>query len=184
MPSAESRQRLFFALWPDEPLRRELQRVLTGKPFEGAVGRQVVPGNYHITLRYLGPLTREQQACAERVADRLRGEDFRLTLDRVGYWAGPRVAWLGTGQVPAALERLVEALESGLEACGFEPERRPFQPHLTFLRKARPTALPATVSPILWPVDHFALVRSRTLPEGVRYDVVRSWRFDGTGRHS
>ncbi len=180
MPSAEPRQRLFFALWPDEPLRRELERLLTGGPFKTVTGRRVVPENYHITLRYLGPVTEPQQSCAERVADRLQSEDFQLTLDRVGYWPGPRVAWLGAEQVPAALEKLVEALESGLESCGFEPERRPFQPHLTFLRKARPTALPTTVSPIVWPVDRFALVRSRTLPEGVRYDVVRSWSFDGT----
>ncbi len=182
MSSAESepRQRLFFALWPEESLRRELQRLLTGEPFKGAAGRQVVPENYHITLRYLGPLTREQRACAERVADTLRGEDFQLTLDRVGYWPGPRVAWLGSAQVPAALGRLVEALEKGLESCGFEAERRPFQPHLTFLRKARPKGLPVSVSPIVWPVDRFALVRSRTLPEGVRYDVIRSWSFDGT----
>ncbi len=180
MPSAEPRQRLFFALWPDQPLRRELERLLTGEPFKAVTGRRVVPENYHITLRYLGPVTEAQQSCVERIADRLQGEDFRLTLDRVGYWPGPRVAWLGAEQVPAALGRLVEALESGLESCGFEPERRPFQPHLTFLRKARPTALPTTVSPIVWPVDRFALVRSHTLPEGVRYDVVRSWSFDGT----
>jgi len=180
MPSAEPRQRLFFALWPDESLRQELERILTGESFKAVTGRQVAPENYHITLRYLGPLTEAQQSCVEQVADALRGENFQLTLDKVGYWPGPRVAWLGTERPPIALEMLVKALERGLVSCGFEPERRPFQPHLTFLRKALPKALPTSVSPIAWPVDRFALVRSRTLPEGVQYDIVRSWSFDGT----
>lgn len=175
----DKRQRLFFALWPDEALRRQLKKRLSEQAFRSSGGRTVPPENFHITLRYLGSLSGEERQCVEHVADSVREAGFQLVLDRVGYWRGPRVAWLGASISPPALYNLVKQLESGLVSCGLEPESRPCQPHLTFLRKAQPRALPVELPPVTWPVNHFVLVRSVTLPEGVHYEVVRSWNLSG-----
>ncbi len=175
----DKRQRLFFAMWPDEALRRRLKQLLAEKPFQAVGGRSVPPENFHITLRYLGSLSESKRQCVERVADNIHADKFQLVLDQAGYWRGPGVAWLGASETPPILLNLVKELETSLEACGLEPESRPYQPHLTFLRKARPEALPSTITPILWQVERFVLVHSVTLPEGVHYEIVRSWNLSG-----
>ncbi len=167
---------LFFALWPDEEVRRQLQQLLSQPPFAKVEGRAVDAENFHITLRYLGVLSSPQRLCAERVADAVGFESFRLVLDRVGYWRSPRVAWLGPSKTPVALRQLATRLEQGVVACGLEPEERAFQPHLTCLRKARPWPRDIDFPAITWQVDHFVLARSAVVREGVRYDVLRSWR--------
>ncbi len=175
MPPPE-RQRLFFALWPDEPLRRQLTMVLGGERFRDAGGRAVAPEDLHITLRYLGALSGTRRCCAERVASAVgRRGGFRMELSHVGYWPGPRVAWLGMEETPAALRQLVDALETGLRGCDLPPERRPYHPHLTFLRKARPEGLPDSVEPLLWQVESFVLAGSVSNRGGVRYRVLRRW---------
>ncbi|HHS84090.1 MAG TPA: RNA 2',3'-cyclic phosphodiesterase [Gammaproteobacteria bacterium] len=173
----DKRQRLFFALWPDEALRQQLIKRLSEQMFRSSGGRPVPPENFHITLRYLGSLSSEERQCAEHVADTVRAVSFQLVLDRTGYWRGPKVAWLGAGAPPPALLDLVKQLEAGLVSCGLEPELRSYQPHLTFLRKGRPKMLPAEIPPVIWPVNRFVLVHSVTLPEGVHYEVVRSWNL-------
>ncbi len=177
--SQDKRQRLFFALWPDETLRRQLKQLLVKKPFQAIGARPVPPENFHITLRYLGSLPESQRQCAERVADNIHADSFQLVLDQVGYWRDSGVVWLGASNAPLTLFNLVKALETGLESCALEPESRFYQPHLTFLRKACPDALPSTITPIVWQADRFVLVHSVTLPEGVQYKVVRSWSLSG-----
>ncbi len=177
--SPDKRQRLFFALWPDEALRQQLKRLLAKEPFRAIDARPVPPENFHITLRYLGLLPVSQRVCAEQIADNIHADSFQLVLDQAGYWRSPKVAWLGASKIPPILLNLVRELETGLELCGLEPESRSYQPHLTFLRKARPEALPSTIPPVIWQVDRFVLVHSITLPEGVRYEIVRSWNLCG-----
>ncbi|HFC54230.1 MAG TPA: RNA 2',3'-cyclic phosphodiesterase [Gammaproteobacteria bacterium] len=176
MPRVEG-QRLFFALWPDDELRLRLAELLESGEFRNAAGRAVAVENLHITLRYLGVISPAQQACAERVAAAIRAEGFSITLNRVGYWAGPRVAWLGAGEIPAPLQKLVAELESGLQGCGLPPETRPYRPHLTILRRARSDGLPRHIEPLPWQVEGFVLVRSVTVQGGVRYEVVRRWEL-------
>jgi 2'-5' RNA ligase len=49
-------------------------------------------------------------------------------------------------------------------------------PHVTLWRKVkRVAALPPLPHPITWPVSRFVLARSRTLPSGADYAVLRAW---------
>ncbi len=180
MPRVEG-QRLFFALWPDEELRLRLAELLESGGFRSAAGRAVAAENLHVTLRYLGAISPAQQECAERVAAAIRAEGFSITLNRVGYWAGPRVAWLGTDSIPAPLQRLVAELESGLQGCGLPPETRPYRPHLTILRRARPGGLPRHIEPLPWRLEDFVLVRSIAVPGGVSYETVSRWPLGQAG---
>ncbi len=173
----DKRQRLFFALWPDEAVRQQLKQLLAGEGFQAAGGRPVPPKNFHITLRYLGSLSEPERQCAERVADQIHASGFQLVLDQAGFWRGPRVVWLGASSTPVALAGLVKQLEAGVKSCGLEPESRSCLPHLTFLRKARTEAFPSAFPPIIWQVERLVLVHSDTLPEGVYYEVIRSWNL-------
>ena len=37
-----------------------------------------------------------------------------------------------------------------------------------------------SIDPILWPIDSFVLVESRTLPAGASYQVLRTWSLNDT----
>ena len=64
----------------------------------------------------------------------------------------------------------VKRLVSALESCGFEPEQRPYRPHVTLARKVR--GRPETGSALMeWFCDDFCLVESA----GGKYSVLRRW---------
>lgn len=164
--------RLFFALWPDEALRGSLAPLL--KLQRECGGRAHPPANLHLTLNFLGSVAAQTRDCLEQAADAIVLPPFTLTLDRFGYWPRPRVVWLGCGETPPPLTALVDAVNGVVEGCGMEPERRPYHPHLTLLRKAR--QLPTVEAPSLrWPVDAFVLAESVSTPAGVEYRVLRRW---------
>ena len=175
---ADSR-RLFFALWPNEPVRRALFRA-RGQ-LDGFSGRPTHPQDLHITLVFLGSVSAERQMCVEAVAGKIRGKPFDLTIDHFGFWPRPRILWCGPSETPAALQELVQYLQKGLKRCGFDPERRPYAAHATLARKARKIHCPALETPVQWPVREFALVSSRSGGEPPRYEPLRTWRFTGGG---
>jgi 2'-5' RNA ligase len=173
LPSADV-QRLFFALWPPESVRSQLERVC--KPlWRIGGGRAVSVENLHITLVFLGAVTGEQRACVERAADAIHLPRFSLNLDRVGYWPRPRVLWLSPSEQPQPAVTLADALNAGTHMCGLSTDDRPFQTHLTFMRKVAKRPAELAVEPLVWEVDSFALVESQTFSEGVQYTPLRSW---------
>lgn len=170
---APETQRLFFALWPEDELRKSLmrmtQRVLDKR------GKRVRPENLHLTLVFLGSVTASQRACAEAVADTIAGEAFVLQLEQIGHWPRPRIVWLAPQKTPGALIALVQQLRQGLTACGYQPETRPYRAHMTLARKVAGHFPANQVAPSVWPVEHFCLVQSVTDPGGAQYQVLRTW---------
>lgn len=173
-------ERLFFALWPGEEQRSRLLGVLSALPKHH--GREPDPEDLHITLAFLGDVDPERRACAERAADAVRGDPFALLIDRVGYWPRPRILWCGASDRPEPLLRLLGDLNRGLHVCGFVPDRRPFVPHVTLARKARPIDPRPVDPPLVWAVDAFALVVSRP-GERPSYQVLRRWALSYDASH-
>ncbi|MEJ2325356.1 MAG: RNA 2',3'-cyclic phosphodiesterase [Chromatiaceae bacterium] len=165
-------ERLFFALWPGEEQRSRLLAVLSVLPKHR--GRERHPDDLHITLAFLGDLNPKRRTCAERAADAVHGEPFPLLIDRVGYWPRPRILWCGASDRPEPLLRLLGDLNRGLRAWGFVPDRRPFVPHVTLARNARPIDPRPVDPPFVWAVEAFALVGSHP-GERPSYQVLRRW---------
>jgi len=169
------RQRLFFALWPDKPVRDALLRLRRHLP--AVSGRPTHREDLHVTLAFLGSVDADRQRCVETVADGIAAPSFDLVIDRFGYWARPRILWCGPSDTPEALGRLVGELQADLTDCGFEPEDRPYAAHVTLARKAEKMTFPAFDPSVSWPVREFVLVASRSGGEPPRYEVLRSWRL-------
>jgi len=167
MPS--STRRLFFALWPDEEIRRE---IVARRERLGRVSRRQVPAhNLHLTLVFLGNLANERVTGLETLAEAVQAPPSSLTLDRFGWFPRPRVLWLG-GEAPAALARLQAQLHRRVLESGIRLDDRPFRPHVTLFRQViRRPELPGP-EPLIWPVRDFVLVES--LP-GRPYRVVGRW---------
>jgi 2'-5' RNA ligase len=105
-------------------------------------GRRVPPANYHVTLRFLGPLApvTYERFLAGLAQSRL-GPRFRVRLAGLGSFPHPRratVVWAGVEAGPE-LAGLAAVVDEAAVGAGLEPEERPFAPHLTVAR-VRPPA--------------------------------------------
>ncbi len=168
------RWRLFFALWPEEGVSRHLASL--GRHLASAYAGRLLPvENLHLTLAFLGSVDAAGRACAEQAAAQVNAGRFELVLDQVGWWRRPQVLWVGTDVVPEALLELVAGLRRRLQGCPVQRDDRPYQVHLTLMRKVRHGPVPYSIEPLHWPVKRFALVSSDTLPGGSEYTVLRSW---------
>lgn len=172
-----ARQRLFFALWPPDELRLALGTLARAQVPPGA--RAVAAGNLHITLAFVGAVTGETRACLERAAATVTGAPFELALDRLGAWPGPGILWLAPSAIPPALGLLAGDLQQALQPCGYRPEARAYQPHVTLARKLKGRFPAVAVPPLHWPVRDFVLVESLTTPAGPGYQVLRRWPLGG-----
>lgn len=167
------RQRLFFALWPDEGVRQQLADVAR-KNCECPVAI----ANLHMTLIFLGWVDDRQRACFCQAATGVQGRPFELYLDRLKFWKRHGIQWIGSGQeVPQALPELVRSLGESLHHCGFKADKRDFIPHVTLSRKAKAKkpGLIADVDLIHWKVQDYVLAESVPVDRGVIYRVLQRW---------
>lgn len=168
--------RLFFALWPGAAVRAHLAQAARAVA-DRCGGRCTREENLHLTLVFLGEVTTVRLGEIEAMAARIGGERFVLHLDQMGCFAKKRLAWCAPRTPPAALLRLVGALEVGLGALGFAREARPFLPHVTLARHAHCGGEPMPAIDVLWPVEDFVLVRSQRREDGAAYEVLARWPF-------
>jgi len=140
----------------------------------------------HLTLRFLGEVDEARVAPIEAALQGcVRGvRTFAVGLGGVGAFpslARPRVVWIGVERHPA-LELLANDVERSLMTLGFEPELRPFAPHLT-LGRAKHGADGAAfrdLARLAGTVDHQGtsvvesvdLMRSTLGPGGAVYTVI------------
>ncbi len=175
----EPRQRLFFALWPPAELARRMRHVARDS-FDLRGARLLQIEQLHLTLFYLGSCDSGQRRCAEAVAGSVEVEPFTLSLSCLGLWPRPRVGWIAPPGTPPALQTLVSRLQQGLDECGFQIDPRPWQAHLTLVRKLRrPPRRETLTEPLEWPIDEFVLVESQTLPGGAEYRILQRWPLKG-----
>lgn len=171
--------RLFLGLWPNAQVRRALLDARAELP--ELTGRPTHADDLHITLVFLGKISGAKRPCVEAVCERIGAEPFDLVLDRLGHWRRPGILWCGPKDTPATLAGLVEQLQSGLQACGFEPEPRPYAPHVTLARKISALASGDLDTPVHWPVRDFVLVQSIGGGRGPKYRVLRRWKLSPAG---
>lgn len=166
-------RRLFLALWPDAAIRRQLAALA-----ESVAGRRRVrPENLHLTLVFLGATGPAQLAAYQAALATVAVPALELVLDCYGYWSRPRILWLGCRQPPVALLALVTDLQQRLRGCGFVPERRAFQAHITLARHfTGPVPAAPPPAPVRWPVRTIALVESLAGAGGMQhYQVRQRW---------
>lgn len=168
-------RRVFLALWPDEGMRGALHH-LAGMMDVG--GRCVPRDHLHLTLAFPGTIKAAQAAClAERLSS-LRFDPIPILLDRLGYFPRAKVAWAGPSQPPEALGQLAERARGLCLACGIEIADRPFQPHVTLRRFARPPSQVVLDEPLHWFADTLVLVESGRDGHPGPYRLLARWPSD------
>ena len=134
----------FLAVALSNRERHTLSATLTeASPGPPLPGRRTPPEKWHITLRFLGECTESE---AERVMHSLSQasglESGRVWCD--GLEAFPRmsnanVVYLRVDDPTGLLDYLAAVCDEAAMSAGFEPEGRPYVPHVTLsrLRPAR-----------------------------------------------
>lgn len=181
--SHEPTRRLFFALWPGDEERATLLHAVR-KLVRASGGRPVPAANLHLTLAFLGavPATRVRELSA--IASRAAGTfpqaalPLALTLESVVHWAQSQVLAILAREGAASsvsAQMLARTLCHEAAAAGFDPDLKPFRAHVTVARKVVRFAAAQAIRPVHWRFDAFALIQSRTHPDGAVYSVVESY---------
>ena len=183
--------RVFFALWPDAPVRDQLA-ALARAASERAHGRAPPPENLHMTLVFVGDVPGSSVATLSAIgrAVAATAAPFALMLDRIGAFHRQGIAWAGASSPPAALDQLAAELGDGLAAQGFILERRAFRAHVTLARRCRiragdPMRDGEPVSaPVVWNVSRLTLVASELASGPPQYRELDGWPLLGEGPRS
>ncbi len=107
----------------------------------GTALKTVSADDLHITLKFLGETQDEQLSAITTTIDEIAAGFTPFSMELVGLGAFPRierpsVIWAGV-QSGKPLIDIAAQLEDRLMDLGFEPESRPFSPHLTIARVRR-----------------------------------------------
>jgi RNA 2',3'-cyclic 3'-phosphodiesterase len=173
------RQRAFLALDLDAAARGRLATLVdTLRPQLRGV-RWVRPEGVHLTLRFLGWSEPDALAHVEaRVsAAACASRATQAPLGPLGMFperGSPRVLWLGL-PLPEPLQALQQVCERAACEAGFEPEARPFAPHLTLGRwkDRHPRPSLPSVDMGLARLDRLVLFRSDLRRDGAVYTPLR-----------
>jgi 2'-5' RNA ligase len=176
--------RMFVAVWPDDLTVQRLSALdLSSVP--GL--RAVRPGQWHITLRFLGEVADD---LVPLLVDALGGaatrapQPVRCTIGPATAWfSGPRVL-----QVPVTgLDQFAAAVRRATVPAVPDTGEAPFVGHLTVARvRGRRRLDPSTQAAVAgiaftaeFAVPHFLLVASELSPEGPRYSTLARLQLPG-----
>lgn len=148
---------------------------------EPAVWRPLPPESFHVTLAFLGWC---EQAAVAAVAAALPpvpplplalGDGLLLPP------RGARVLTVALEDASGALAAVQAEVAHRLQAAGvYEPEARPFRPHVTVARLRRgaraPRVVPAAPEPLAFSAGPVVLYRSHLGAGGARYEPLASSR--------
>ena len=180
---ADDTHRLFFALWPDDAVRRAIADTAEALRREQAPrGRWSNPDRYHMTLQFMGdhrPFPEDMVRRAMDAAARLAVPAFALRLDRAGSFRKRSAPWwLGCSARPGGLQRLWDDLSALLQEARVPYQSdRPLVPHVTILRAAHASLPNTPIPPVHWQVRDVVLVDSVQGPRS-EYRVLGRWPLE------
>ena len=131
--------RSFLAVELPATVQAKIGKVEEDARSTSADVRWVSPGKIHLTLKFFGNI---EESKVDSIAVAIQGpigaaKPFHLSVRGTGAFPNlrnPRVIWIGLVDPEGRLAALQKEVEISLEKIGFEPEDRPFRPHLTLGR--------------------------------------------------
>lgn len=193
IPETAEKWRLFVALSLPEEAIEEIGTFINGMPTMAANNvRWIQRENVHLTLMFLGDTpTALIGGIEEKLTEAAgRTNPFKLELGEPGAFPSlhsPKILWVGLAGNVRQLVQLQGRIEGSLRTIGFEPEKRPFKPHITVGRAERDLTrqyagdvgfswrraeLPSKRTAI--PVSEIQLLRSHLKAGGAVYEQIRS----------
>jgi RNA 2',3'-cyclic 3'-phosphodiesterase len=185
--------RSFLAIELPEMILKKIGQVEEDLKSSHADVRWVSPEKIHLTLKFFGNI---DESRIEPIVKSIAGatpttSPFPLRLKGIGAFPNiknPRVIWIGLLDEKEVLVSFQKRLETELEKIGFEPEKRPFQAHLTLGRVKSSRGREELVRRMEkyvekefgdFRVERVILFRSDLRPTGPIYTPLREMKFGG-----
>jgi RNA 2',3'-cyclic 3'-phosphodiesterase len=170
--------RLFIGIPPAAAVIDELSATLRRLQSNADGLRWSAPESWHITLQFLGNADQEQCDCAVARLRELHASSVPISIEGLNFSdrAGVFFAAIRPARELLLLQKHITA---ATKLCGFIPEARPYQPHITLARsKGRQQKQPALLAKIprqphftRYTAGEFLLYESFLGPAGSRYEV-------------
>ncbi len=175
-------------------LPESVKKILAGLQEElgqcGADIRWVRPENIHLTMKFLGDISKESSDDIVKIL-KIAGEEhaaFDFEIFGTGVFPNmkfPRVLWVGlkTGELFAALHQMIE---KGAASLGFKAEKRRFFPHLTIGRFRSSRGKSALIEKVRlfenngfgsFNIQSVCLMQSTLKPAGAEYTIMKEVFF-------
>lgn len=177
--------RLFCAIDTPSDLHPVLARASDRLRSAGAHAKWTGPGQWHVTLKFLGETDDSAVPAVEAALRRAAaaGAPAWLRLAGLGTLGGPRprVVVARVDDPSGALGAVAAALELEMRPLGFLPENRPFLPHVTLARVRSPRNADALLESVRsesggvkgeWRAREAVLYRSTLMPGGAEYEAL------------
>ena len=128
--------RIFVAVELSAEHKTKLKEIQTQLKSPGIDVRWVDPGQYHITLKFLGAVEAPRMEFIRDMIQKIaqRTLPFNITLKGLGAFPSiekPQIIWIGITKGHDDLENLNTALESQFHSEGFNQDSRKFHAHVT-----------------------------------------------------
>ena len=161
--------RLFFALWPDPDVTRQLTHVAVPLDLDNR-SRRIDPKNYHMTLAFVGEVAAAKLAVLQQIGRSICEPRFTVECDSIEYWRKSQVVVAAATAAPPGLLDLWTTLH---EAIGLPREQ--LRAHVTLARKVTQASVPQAMSKVVWRATSFSLIRSDTGGAESAYTVLDTW---------
>jgi 2'-5' RNA ligase len=136
---SDSTLRLFAAIPLPDSCKQAVSDWCASLRTELPFGKWVHRDDFHITLQFLGSTPRRK---VEEINQALQSAStaavpFELSIGPLGTFGrpgSPSILWAGIGGDTGPLVNLQKRIAQALSPLGFEPDDRPYRPHLTLAR--------------------------------------------------
>jgi 2'-5' RNA ligase len=171
--------RLFVAIALEPALQAELERTVNRLRARDDGLRWTRPRNWHITLQFLGETSAAVYPLLAARLAQVRDRALPVALDALEIFERSGVAVVCV-KLTAELAALQRAVVAATCQCGFKPEARPYQPHITLARtregvRGGLTALKSRLAGAKcfpgFTAREFLLYQSVLAPDGAQYTV-------------
>jgi len=92
------------------------------------------PESWHITLQFLGAAIEVQYGCVLEQLEKLTAPSVLIRLEEPGFFDRAGIFYVSVSVTPQ-LTHLQQMITRATSHCGFEPEDRPYRPHITLARR-------------------------------------------------
>ena len=166
--------RYFFALWPNNLIREEI----VNRSFQiDVTGSKTVKSNLHLTLVFMGKLDSKQLEDIISQAQLIVCPTFDICLNHSGYFKNSKASWLGLESIPQTLIQLHNQLLELVRQCSIDVKPQQYTPHVTLSRNSSIFST-QSITPLLWQVSDFVLIKSIDTAQGVEYFPIEYFKLN------
>lgn len=154
-------------------------------------GRFKYVGNFHITLKFLGEIQKDDIREINQVLTESSSlcKSFSLGIDKLGFFKGRgsiHALWLGLGGELDSLIALQNSIEEGLADKGFKKDEKPYTPHITIAQDLilktdfgeLEKAVDLSIIPSFW-VKEISLIKSEQIQGKRIYTPISTFQLKG-----